>query len=271
MGVHTLADPVRSGAFRHEALFYEGEEAFVAATVPFIVDGLARDEPVMVAVSKRKIGMLEANLGWDGHWIDFVDMAEIGVNPGRIISAWRQFRNAHRDRAVRGIGEPVWAGRTPDELVECRNHELLLNAAFDGGAAWRLMCPYDTTTLDEASLRAARCTHPLVKREGQLDLSADYLEHGQAAASVLEGRLLEPEVAWQEVAFDGSTRADARALVARLATGLPQPRAAGMADRRLGRVRSPRRRAHHRSARRAGPPPAQARRPARAVARARAV
>ena len=45
-------------------------------------------------------------------------------------------------RCTRG-GEPVWPGRSDAELVECSRHESLLNLAFDGGRAWRLLCPYD--------------------------------------------------------------------------------------------------------------------------------
>ncbi|MDQ3293693.1 MAG: MEDS domain-containing protein, partial [Actinomycetota bacterium] len=60
-------------AFRHEALLYAGDDEFVEATVPFIVDGLARHEHVMVAVSAAKIELLRSSLGWDGRWVDFVD------------------------------------------------------------------------------------------------------------------------------------------------------------------------------------------------------
>lgn len=230
MSVHTLADPVAKGGFRHEALLYAGEEAFVEATVAFIVDGLARNEPVMVAVNKRKIGLLESNLGWDGHWVDFVDMAQVGTNPGRIISVWRQFREQHRDRpSARGIGEPVWAGRSQAELIECRNHELLLNTAFDPGPPWRLMCPYDTQTLDAESLAAAERTHPLVKRDTHAEPSEPYHAHGPPPQSVLEGVLPEPEVAWEEATFGPEDRLDLRRIVMRAATQLPERRAVGLA------------------------------------------
>src|SRR5207244_2662029 len=66
----------------------------------------------------------------------------------------------------RGIGEPIWAGRSPAELVECHRHESLLNLAFAGSPAWWLLCPYDTATLDAAVLEEARATHPLVYEDG---------------------------------------------------------------------------------------------------------
>ena len=72
-------------------------------------------------------------------------MDEVGANPARIIPAWRRFLDEHavEGRPVRGIGEPIWAGRSPDELVECQRHESLLNLAFADAPAFRLLCPYD--------------------------------------------------------------------------------------------------------------------------------
>ena len=46
-------------------------------------------------------------------------------------------------RPIRGIGEPIWAGRSADELVECQLHEALLNVAFADADDFRLLCPYD--------------------------------------------------------------------------------------------------------------------------------
>lgn len=52
-------------SFRHRAILYEGEDAFVEATLPFLREGLARDEPTMVATSARKCERLAAELGGD--------------------------------------------------------------------------------------------------------------------------------------------------------------------------------------------------------------
>ena len=49
--------------FRHEAMLYDGPETFVQGAAPFIRDGLAAGEPVMVAVGADKIELLRAGLG----------------------------------------------------------------------------------------------------------------------------------------------------------------------------------------------------------------
>ena len=147
-------------AFHHEAFLYAGAAAFLDGTVPFIEAGLGAGEPVLVVVGREKISWLRNALGGDAGRVAFADMAAVGRNPARIIPAWRDFLAAHgAGRPARGIGEPVYSERTPDELLECQRHEALLNVAFAGGAAWRLMCPYDTSSLDAGVIEAARHSH----------------------------------------------------------------------------------------------------------------
>src|SRR4051794_12547360 len=84
-------EPNASPGFRHEALFYAGEDDFLAGTVPFIVEGVTRDEPVLVVVSAPKIEALRRALNGAADRVQFADMAEVGRNPARIIPAWRDF------------------------------------------------------------------------------------------------------------------------------------------------------------------------------------
>jgi anti-sigma regulatory factor (Ser/Thr protein kinase) len=101
--------------------------------------------------------------------VSFADMARVGTNPARIIPAWRDFLVANGDgyRPVRGVGEPIWAGRSAAELVECQRHESLLNVAFAGSGSWRLLCPYDVDALDATVIEEARRSHPIVTTDGR--------------------------------------------------------------------------------------------------------
>jgi anti-sigma regulatory factor (Ser/Thr protein kinase) len=145
--------------FHHEALLYDGPDALLAGTLPFIRDGLERDEPVLVAMGEEKLAALDDALGPSD--AVFVDMRALGHNPARIIPAWRDFCSRH-DGPVRGIGEPIWAGRSGAELVESQLHEALLNVAFDGTADFKLLCPYDTAALDASVIHEACAGHPHV-------------------------------------------------------------------------------------------------------------
>jgi len=107
--------------------------------------------------------LLRDALGDDGAAVSFLDMAEIGANPARIIGVWAAALEQHTSagQRLRGIGEPAFHGRRDLEFVECQLHEQLLNHAFDGGPAWRLLCPYDEVKLPRAVVRAALHTHPI--------------------------------------------------------------------------------------------------------------
>jgi anti-sigma regulatory factor (Ser/Thr protein kinase) len=162
-----IASPKVSEPFRHEALLYAGDDGFVDACTAFVREGWATGEAVLVVVVPRKIDLLRDTLGRDADGVLFADMAAIGRNPARIIPVWRRFVAEHGGpgKRVRGIGEPIWAGRGSEELVEAQRHESLINLAFSGARAW-ILCPYDTDALGEDVIAEALRSHPVVSRGG---------------------------------------------------------------------------------------------------------
>jgi anti-sigma regulatory factor (Ser/Thr protein kinase) len=154
--------PRRIAGYRHQALLYEGIDGFMDGALPFLQEGLEAGDAMLVAVGPDRIARLRAALGEAAGRIAFVDMHELGRNPGRIIPAWEDFLAdpRHAGRAFRGIGEPIWAGRSEAELVECQLHESLLNVAFADAEDFTLLCPYDVAALDPAVVHEARCSHP---------------------------------------------------------------------------------------------------------------
>jgi anti-sigma regulatory factor (Ser/Thr protein kinase) len=162
----TIAGPVpeaRAG-FWHEALLYDGDDEFVERVGAFVDDGLRAGEPVLVVAAGSKLRQLRMQIGADASGVSYADMHDVGHNPARIIPAWRRFLAEHSGKGpVRGIGEPIHAGRSGEELVECHVHEALLNRAFDDVVRdfW-LLCPYDTSALAPDVVAAARSTHPYV-------------------------------------------------------------------------------------------------------------
>jgi anti-sigma regulatory factor (Ser/Thr protein kinase) len=150
--------------FRHEALLYSGWAEFVAGTVPFIRGGLEAGEPVLVVETAAKVDMLRLALGREAEDVLFADMLEVGANPARIIPAWHDFvaRHGAAGRPLRGIGEPIWNGRSADALVEAQRHESLLNTAFGYGQPWWLLCPYDVENLQPDVIEEAKRSHEFV-------------------------------------------------------------------------------------------------------------
>jgi anti-sigma regulatory factor (Ser/Thr protein kinase) len=190
-------------SFRHEVLYYaEGVDGFVAGTLPFVKRALAAEEPVLVAVDAERVAGLKEALEDDAERVRFADMRALGGNPARIIPAWHEFLEQHcaDGRRAFGIGEPIWPGRSPAELVECQHHESLLNLAFDLGQAWHLLCPYDLDGLDEQVIQAAQLSHPLIVRDGTSESSPAY-RWAHEPPRPLEDPLPSPQAPVQERAF----------------------------------------------------------------------
>ncbi|HKH56079.1 MAG TPA: MEDS domain-containing protein [Propionibacteriaceae bacterium] len=155
------APPRSRQSYRHEALLWSDAREFASVLSPFIQEGLAAGEPVMVALIREHANWLRDTLGAEARKVKFVDMAALGSNPARIIPAWQSFLDDHSadGKPVRGIGEPIWAGRGPEEILECQLHEALLNVAVDPKTPLWLICPYDVRGLDPDVIEEAHRSH----------------------------------------------------------------------------------------------------------------
>jgi anti-sigma regulatory factor (Ser/Thr protein kinase) len=220
--------PSKPDTFRHEALFYRGDAEFLAGTVSFIRDAVTANEPVLVAVQPAKAEKIRAELNGEGEGVRFVDMPRLGHNPARIIPAWRDFVAEHLSQGspVRGIGEPIWPGRSGEELAECQRHEWLLNLAFAGAPAWWLLCPYDADALAPSVLDAACRTHPYVADRGNTitsPLYSDPLTDPDPFNDPLPPPAEDPD----QLMFTRDELPDVRGLISRHAAeaGLDEPRA----------------------------------------------
>ena len=201
--------------FRHAALFDAGDDGYTESLVPFIRGGLETAEPVLVMVPGRKVDLLRSALGSDAAEVHFTDMTEVGANPARIIPAWRDFVEQRSEPKVRlrGIGEPIWAGRSAAELVECQRHEALLNVAFEGAAPMDLLCPYDEGALDDAVIEEALRSHPVVLNEDTFSESSSY-EGVEKVAGPFAMPLPEPPPNAALLGFEAATLQAVRVFVA---------------------------------------------------------
>jgi anti-sigma regulatory factor (Ser/Thr protein kinase) len=180
--------------FQHEALIYEGADAYLEGTVPFLRGALDVGEPALVAVGREQTALLQSELGEDAKQVRFADMEELGRNPAWIIPFWREFVDEYGDRSVRGIGEPVWSARSPAALDECQRHESLLNVAFAPSPSWSLLCPYDAGSLDDDVLEKVAHSHRHVREDGQLEESACFEPRADCFAGKLPPPAATPEI-----------------------------------------------------------------------------
>jgi anti-sigma regulatory factor (Ser/Thr protein kinase) len=157
----------------HQALFYRDSREYLDGIFDFINPALVRGESVAIAVPEPRLRLLEAELGNRAASIELLDMFELGRNPRRIIPAVLGMIDRSGGRPLRYVGEPIWEGRSPEEIGEATRHEALINLAWPD-ADIRVLCPYDVAGLDDRVLREAEQTHPGVVRDRRLEPNPAY-------------------------------------------------------------------------------------------------
>ncbi|MGH3936320.1 MAG: anti-sigma factor RsbA family regulatory protein [Pseudonocardiaceae bacterium] len=191
---------VRPGHTRlvHEALFYLDVQDYASHIARFLRDGFELAEPALVAVPGPHVDVLRSAMGHDAEQVQFVDMAEAGRNPGRIIpTVLYAFTQEHPGDRVRIVGEPIWPGRSAAEYRAALQHEALINIALAGQEA-TILCPYDRCRLDLTALADARRTHPVLVKGGRREVSTDYADPRAVADASLRS-LPEPPQWWGDM------------------------------------------------------------------------
>jgi anti-sigma regulatory factor (Ser/Thr protein kinase) len=169
----TVSTHVEASGFSYAALFYRSHQEYLDELVPFIVDGVQREEPTFVTVPGDNLALLRDALGDTTKHITMANATDAFRNPGRLLALQNDWVATHPDKRVRLVGEMVWSGRNGDDYPACVEHEALVNMAFDGRDVSGL-CPYDISRLDQEILADARTTHPLVWKAGAVQPCAEY-------------------------------------------------------------------------------------------------
>ena len=162
----------RSCVHTHQALFYRGEQEYLDRLRTFLAPAVAAREPAALALPGPKLELVRDSLGEVGE-NELLEMSEVGRNPGRILSVIERVRNEYPGQRLHYVGEPVWPGRSPAELLEAVRHEALVNVAL-AGTPTRVLCPYDAAGLEAAVLESAERTHATVIEGGIARPSASY-------------------------------------------------------------------------------------------------
>ncbi|MBT2468993.1 sensor histidine kinase [Streptomyces sp. ISL-66] len=173
----TAPQPDRAPRLVHQGLVYGSDEAFLAATVPFCLDGLQQDEAVLAVTTPANIDLLRQQLGSAAGAVHYIAADDWYQTPGSTLGAYYRYVDERtatgRHPQVRVIGEPVWHGRDALETDEWTRYEAVINLAFAHCPAW-IVCPYDTRTVPDRIVADARRTHPQLVTGPAAETSGHY-------------------------------------------------------------------------------------------------
>lgn len=169
--------PPGDRGYRHDGFLYDDDSDLVRVAAPFLRDGLAAGEPVVIAASRRTTGVLREAVGPSPllHVIEHQDAYRSRTPTA--ITAFRRLAEEHAaDGArLRVVGE-VDFGATAREWVEWQRYESVINVALGDWPLWGL-CVFDTQQLPQPVLDSALASHPaLLQRDGTSRVNAAFVD-----------------------------------------------------------------------------------------------
>jgi anti-sigma regulatory factor (Ser/Thr protein kinase) len=137
--------------FTHSAFLYDSLETYVAFLVPFICEGLERDEAVAMVAPAAHIAPVRAGLGADAAEVRFRFAEEWSIRPLRTVGTWSQVlrtASAAGRLSTRIVHEINFDDQTPSWV----RAESAINAALSGQSA-HLLCPFPKGPAVDSALR----------------------------------------------------------------------------------------------------------------------
>jgi anti-sigma regulatory factor (Ser/Thr protein kinase) len=144
----------------HEAFLFETDEELGDRLVPFALEGLSRDEPVLVVAGERVRTLLATELGQDVRRLAAFASAETWWRGGHAtLQAYDRTLRALRATVPtwRLVAEPVWLAA---EGREWSRFEAVANRCY-ATMPYYSLCLHDRQRLPASVLEAVARTHPL--------------------------------------------------------------------------------------------------------------
>ncbi|MGY1602076.1 anti-sigma factor RsbA family regulatory protein [Geodermatophilus sp. SYSU D00815] len=153
-------------AFAHEAFLFATDDELAERVLPFVAEGLSRDEPVLVVAGERVRTVLADRLGADVARLAAFAPAETWWRGGHgTLQAYDRDLRALRASVPswRLAAEPVWLAR--EDGREWSRFEAVANDCY-ADLPYYSLCLHDRQRLPDDVLDAVVRTHPLVWGDG---------------------------------------------------------------------------------------------------------
>jgi anti-sigma regulatory factor (Ser/Thr protein kinase) len=159
----------------HDAGFYASDGEFLQLIVPFVCEGLAAGEPVVIGYDDRKAQLLRAELPRP-EAVDFITDARLYATPARAIDAYRQLFELWR-----GAKQIRIAGDVPHEGIGGQfagwdRYESAVNLVWQQYPVYS-RCLYDARTVADDVVDVVERTHRhVVSADGRVTDSRRFEE-----------------------------------------------------------------------------------------------
>jgi anti-sigma regulatory factor (Ser/Thr protein kinase) len=195
--------PPEGSRFAHQALLYDSRDAFLDAVMPFLRDGVAHGDAVILASPPEpREAVRHALTPAEAASVDVLAAGTHYARTAHALTRYQQLLSRHvrAGRRVRVVGEPPPATLRGREAGEA----LLTDAAFNAvcrfpGAS--VVCAYDERVVPPRLVASVRRSHSEVVEDGVRRTSPDYTDPHVLLGEDRHGRPLpEPRAEVAELA-----------------------------------------------------------------------
>jgi CheY-like chemotaxis protein len=175
-----LGDRTHGHGCRHEALVYSSTDELAAGALPFMQQGLARGEHVLVVLREAGRIVLQHALGEDASRVEFADANEWYRSPEHALVSYTRYLDDRLERGgdelrVRVVAEIVWPqGSATADVAAWKRYEAGISAAL-AEIPVSFICAYDTRELPAEIIVDAQRTHPILRSADGARPSAHYV------------------------------------------------------------------------------------------------
>jgi CheY-like chemotaxis protein len=176
-----LADRSHGHGCRHEALVYSSPDELAAGALPFLRQGLANGDHLLVILTEAGRAVVEDALGDGAARVTFIDADEWYQSPELAFDRYTHYvddqigRGARRVRILAEISWP--ASFEPSDVASWKRYEAGISGAL-ASVPVSFVCTYDTRKLPPEIIIDARRTHPVLRSSVGARPSAQYVPPG---------------------------------------------------------------------------------------------
>jgi len=176
-----LADRTHGRGCRHEALVYSATDELAAGTLPFVRQGLAHGDHLLVVLGEEGRALLQRALGGDAARIEFADAGAWYQSPEHAFQRYSRYVEDHLERGaprVRVVAEVIWpqSSATAD-VAGWKRYEAGISVAM-ASLPVSFICAYNTQELPAGIIKDAQRTHPVLRSADGARPSAHYSQPG---------------------------------------------------------------------------------------------
>lgn len=214
---HRKAETTRS-PFRHAAAIYDSDEGFLRTVIPFVEEGLATGDPIIVTLNPEQQVLLASVIGQP----EGISQLVVGEHYHHPLSALRANRTLFESHLQAGAARVRLVGDLPRETPMAwrgwARYEALCNHHLTDLAVTAL-CTYDIRTTDESVLHDVRRLHALLTdNNGKQQPNPSYVQPDAFLRDWSQGSADPLEAGAPQLHLADPQPSDGRRAVAALAT-----------------------------------------------------